>query len=167
MDRTHLCLQKYHISFSFPGIYKSRLNLLSLFHHMGTVIFASDYFQFDSGQVLGPPPLHQHHVVFLQVVPFPGNKHHCFLPIRETHTSALSVGRVGLLWLPNHRLEHHGLQLGAPEGGTNRFGRWFGLPLTVHLVESCHCSVESGAQPFRGMPGHCQQSQYVKHKCMP
>lgn len=133
---------------------------------MGAVIFASDYFQFYSGQVLGSPPLHQHDVVFLQVMSFPRNKHHCFLPIGKPHTSTLPVCRVGLLWLPNHRLEHHCLKLGTAKGCTHRSRSEFGFPLTVHLVESCHCSVERGVHPFPGLQGRCQSIQNIKQNIM-
>uniref|UniRef100_A0A7N6BXM3 Uncharacterized protein n=1 Tax=Anabas testudineus TaxID=64144 RepID=A0A7N6BXM3_ANATE len=86
----------------------------------------------DSGQILRPPALHQHHVVLLQVVSLPGDKCHRLLPVRQTHPSALSVGRVGLLGLSDHSLQHHRLQLGTTERGADGFRR----PVTLTLVSS-------------------------------
>lgn len=69
MGRNHLDLQKTsHLLFLYsliPGSVSVGLALLFLFHHMGTVIFSSDYFELYSRQVLGPPTLHQHYIVFL------------------------------------------------------------------------------------------------------
>lgn len=123
---------------------------------MSTVIFASDHSELDSGQVLRPPALHQHHVVLLQVVSLPGDEGHRLLPVRQPHPSALSVGGVGLLGLSDHGLQHHRLQLGTTKRGADGFRRQFWLPLTVHLVEGGHRPGEEGARPGRGMLGCCR-----------
>lgn len=128
---------------------------------MGTVIFASDHFEFDSGQILSPPALHQHHVVLLQVVSLPGDERHRLLPVREAHLSALPVGRVGLLGFPDHGLQDHRLQLGTAERGADSFRRRFGFPLPVHLVEGGHRPGEDGSRPGRGMLGRCRQGKVI------
>lgn len=124
---------------------------------MSTVIFSSDHFEFDAGQVLRPPALHQHHVVLLQVVSLAGDEHHRLLPVGQTHSRALPVGRVGLLGLSDHGLQDHALQLGTAERGADRLGRWFGLPLAVHLVEGGHGPGEDGTRPDRCMLGGLNQ----------
>lgn len=127
--------------------------LLFFLHHMRTVIFASDHSELNSGQVLSPSALHQHHVVLLQVVSLPGDEGDRFFPVGQPHSSTLPVGRVGLLGLSDHSLEHHCLQLGAAERGPHRFGGRFGLPLTVHLVECGHRPGDEGARPGGSMLG--------------
>lgn len=132
------------------------VSLLLLLHHVSAVIFAPHHGEFDPGQVLCPTPLHKHHVVLLQVVPLPGNEHHRLLPVGQPHAGALPVGGVGLLGLSDHRLQDDRLQLGAAKRGSNGFGRDFGLPLAMHLVERGHGPGQEGGGPCRGVLGRCR-----------
>ncbi len=128
---------------------------------MCTVIFASDHFEFDSRKVLSPPPLHQHHIVLLQIVSLPRDEGNSLLPVRQAHSSALPVCRVWLLWLSDHGLQDHRLQLGTAECGADGVGWQFGLPLAVHLVESGHRPGDEGTRPGRGMLGRCKQEKVI------
>lgn len=127
--------------------------LLLLLHHVSTVVFSPDHGELDPWKVLRPPPLNQHHIVLLQVVSLPGDEDHGLLPVGQAHPGALPVGGVGLLGLPDHGLQHHGLQLGAAESGPNGLERRFGFPHSVHLVQGCHSPGEDGTHAGRCMLG--------------
>lgn len=99
--------------------------------------------------------------MLLQVVSLPGDERHRLLPVGQTHSSALPVGRVGLLGLPVHGLQDHRLQLGPAERGADSFRRRFGFPLPVHLVEGGHGPGEEGAGPGRGLLGRCREGDVV------
>lgn len=98
---------------------KTKSRLMFLLHNMCTVIFSSNDFEFDSGQILSPATLHQHHIVLLQVVPFPRDKDYSLLAIRQPHSRTLPVCRVGLLGLSDHSLEDDGLHLRPAKRGTH------------------------------------------------
>lgn len=139
---------------------KTKSRLLFLLHHVCTVIFSSNHFEFDSRQVLSPATLHQHHVVLLQVVSFSRDEDHSLLAVRQPHSRTLPVCGVGLLGLSDHGLQDDGLQLGpAKRGAHGRSGR-FGLSLTVHLVEGGHGPGRVGGHPGRCMLGDCGQQRH-------
>lgn len=135
------------------------LLLLFLLHYMSTVVFSTDHGELDSGQVLLLSALHQNHVVLLQVVSLTRDKNYCLLSVRQPHPSALPVGRIGLLGLSDHRLQHHCLQLGPAKRGADRLRGSFGLSLTMHLVEGGHGPGEKGACPPRSMLGGCREGK--------
>lgn len=137
--------------------------LLFLLYHVSAVIFASDYLEFDSRQVLGSTALHQHHVVFLQVVSLPRNEHHSLFTVRQPHPRAFPVCRVGLLGLSDHGLQDDRLELRAAERGACRCGGCFGLPETVHLVKGGHRPGQEGGRPGRGTMGGCRHDKGLIH----
>lgn len=137
--------------------------LLFLLYHVSAVVFASDYLEFDSWQVLGPTTLHQYHIVFLQVVSLPRNEHYSFFTVRQPHSCALPVCRVGLLGLSDHGLQDNRLELRAAERGAYRCGGCFGLPETVHLVEGGHRPGQERGHPGRGTMGGCRHDKGLIH----
>lgn len=109
-----------------------------LLHDMGTVIFAPDYCELDTWQILRPASLHQHNIVLLEIVSFTGDKHYRLLTIGEANPCTFTVGRVGLFGLPDHGLQDYSLHLWATKRGTKLFGRWGWFALAMHLIEGSH-----------------------------
>ena len=108
--------------------------LLSL-DGMSTVIFSSDYSDIDPRQVLGPPSLHQNHVVLLQRVALARDKRRQLFP--ESHATALAIGRVRLLGFSDHDLQYDALHLRPAAHGPGLLGSLLDRTFPDDLV---HCS---------------------------
>ena len=118
---------------------------------MSQVIFSTDALQLDAGQVLDSPAAHQDNMMLLQIVSNSRNICDRLTAGAQPNADTLSICRVGLLRLPNQRLQDDALQEWSAIGGALPLSRLFVRTVTVQLPEiGRYVSLERGVMRDRG-----------------
>lgn len=118
-------------------VYKSSGSSV-LLDDMCQVVDTAHRLQLHAGHILQTPNATQHNVVLLQIVSDARNIGHHLLAGGETHQDALSIGRVGFLWLLDQCLEYDALGKGFPIQWLTRRPRLNVRTSAVHLIQRGH-----------------------------